>query len=286
MPRHLFRLRLAFGAFPAFAGSTLAAQMPEDIARERTEYQAWLTNAPTSPLAAIARQAVADELRLGPAGSDIPLPGLKEHRVFPDGRALVLETPAGKRLVRRDRPIRLGPYTLLLAGAPAGTALTVFGTTSRKQPPGYYPYDPSLVFTGPLIPPEGRARVRVLSADGLETEAGEAGSVVVPLGGETRLRVLRFAGANDEESELEIFFQDGTNGKGSYPAGRFVSLIPVPGGKYRLDFNRARNPFCAYSSVYPCPAPWRGNVLSVPVRAGERYTGGGLEAPPVIPQEK
>ena len=78
---------------------------------------------------------------------------------------------------------------------------------------------------------------------------------------------------NADESELEIFFRDGTNGRGSYPAGRFVSLVPAGDGQYRLDFNRARNPFCAYSSAYACPAPWRGNTIAADVSAGERYAG-------------
>ena len=64
---------------------------------------------------------------------------------------------------------------------------------------------------------------------------------------------------------------DGTSGTGSYPAGRFVTLAPIAGGRYRLDFNRSRNPFCAYNAAYPCPAPWRGNTIAVPVAAGERY---------------
>ena len=86
-------------------------------------------------------------------------------------------------------------------------------------------------------------------------------------------------GATEDESELEIYFRDGTSGKGSYPAGRFVSLIPLPGNRYALDFNRARNPFCAYNTVYPCPTPWRGNTLERPIAAGEKYAGGGLDAP-------
>jgi uncharacterized protein len=80
-----------------------------------------------------------------------------------------------------------------------------------------------------------------------------------------------------EESDLEIFFRDGTNGQGSYPAGRFVSLIPAGKDRFRLDLNRARNPFCAYSPAYACPLPWRGNAIAEPVRAGERYAGGGLD---------
>jgi uncharacterized protein (DUF1684 family) len=58
-----------------------------------------------------------------------------------------------------------------------------------------------------------------------------------------------------------------------------VSLVPTGDGRYRLDFNRARNPFCAYSSAFACPAPWRGNAIGAKVEAGERYSGGGLRVP-------
>ena len=81
----------------------------------------------------------------------------------------------------------------------------------------------------------------------------------------------RLPGQSAEEWELEIYFRDATSGRGSYPAGRFVSLQPLGSGRYLLDFNRARNPFCAYSSVYPCPVPWAGNTITGPVAAGERY---------------
>jgi len=115
--------------------------------------------------------------------------------------------------------------------------------------------------------------VRVLGADGVEVEATEAGTVPAAFSGIVqRLRVLRMPGASDEESELEIYFRDLTNGAGSYPSGRFVALIPKAGSGYILDLNRARNPFCAYNTVFPCPAPWRGNGLSVRVNAGERYS--------------
>jgi uncharacterized protein len=145
----------------------------------------------------------------------------------------------------------------------------------------YYPYARGLVFTGPMAPPERPGKVRVLAVDGVEAEAVEAGTVSVPIGGQTvRLRVRRIPTGVEDESELEIYFRDATNGEGTYPAGRFVPLLPLPDGRYRLDFNRARNPFCAYSSAFPCPAPWRGNTVEAKVEAGERYLGGGLSAPP------
>lgn len=259
--------------------STLSAQTPPDVAMERAGYLDWLKKAPNSPLLAVAQQAVGTGLRLGPPDADIPLAGLAEHRIAADGALLTVEGPEGKQQIGRGRPVRVGDYTLYLGNNPEGLVLTVFGPPTGKQPPGYYSYDPSLVFIGPLLRPVQPGTARVLGANGMEVQATEAGTVLVPLGGTTRLRVLRIPFAGSEESELEIFFRDETNGNGSYPAGRFVSLVPAGQGKFRLDFNRARNPFCAYSSAYPCPLPWRGNQVSAPVAAGERYVGGGLEAP-------
>ena len=264
----------ALGLVPA---SVLSAQLPRDLAMERTGYVVWLKEGRNSPLAAVAQQKVGEGLRLGPADADIPLPDIGEYRVYPIGSGLVLEGPGGKRPVGRGAPHRIGKYALYFTGPRPGTVLTVFGDSARKEPPGYYDYDGSMVFTGPLIRSKTNQRMQILASDGMEVEATEVGSFVVPLGGGASLRVLRIPIASGDESELEIFFRDASNGDGTYPAGRFVSLLPLANNQFRLDLNRARNPFCAYSSVYPCPVPWRGNTISVPVRAGERYAGGGLE---------
>ncbi|HEV8456354.1 MAG TPA: DUF1684 domain-containing protein [Gemmatimonadales bacterium] len=267
------------GVMLLLLAANLAAQVPPDLAAERAGYLAWLKTAPNSPLSAVAQQRVGEGVRLGPAEADIPLAGIEEYRVYPSGGGLVLEGPGGKRAIGRGRPYRIGKYALYLTGPQPGTVLTVFADGAGKEPPGYYDYDASLVFVGPLLRLKSPQQVRVLASDGMEVEATEVGTVVVPLGGRTSLRVFRIPVAGGDESELEIFFQDGTNGDGSYPAGRFVSLIPGADGKFRLDLNRARNPFCAYSPVYACPLPWGDNVIAEPVRAGERYSGGGLENP-------
>jgi hypothetical protein len=260
--------------------STLAAQTPPDVAMERSGYLAWLKKAPNSPLSAVAQQRIGDGVRLGPPEADIPLEGIENYRVYPSGGGLVLEGPGGERPIARGRPYRIGKYALYLTGPQPGTVLTVFADGAGKEPPGYYDYDASMVFIGPLLRPHSPQQVRVLTSDGMEAEATEAGTVVVPLGGRTSLRVLRIPVAGGDESELEIFFRDATNGDGSYPAGRFVSLTPAGQGRFRLDFNRSRNPFCAYNPVYACPLPWQGNVIAEAVRAGELYSGGGLENPP------
>jgi hypothetical protein len=265
-------VRWLLGLTLALLAPALEAQTPADIATERAGYTAWLKTAPNSPLAAIAQQAVGTGLSLGPPDADIPLTGIAEHRVAPNGPALTIKGPGYERPISRGHPFRIGRYALYLSGTTPGMTVTVFDDSSAREPPGYYDYDSAMVFTGPLLRLESPQKIRVLASDGVEAEAVEVGSFLVPLGDGTGLRVLRVPVAGSEESDLEIFFQDQTNGHGSYPAGRFVSLVPAGDGKYRLDFNRARNPYCAYSPVFPCPAPWRGNVVRAEVRAGERYS--------------
>ena len=252
---------------------SLPAQVSDALVRARSDYVSWLRTSPNSPFAAVAQQPIGAGLRLGPRDADLPLEGVPDHRLTTGGGRITLDGPEGKRVVPPARPVVIGGYTLVVDG-PVGTpVVTVFGKSRVERPVEYYPFDGSVVFTGPIIPPEGRGMVRILAPDGIEVEAIEAGSVVVPLDGHpTRLRVRRIP-TGGEESELEIYFRDETNGSGSYPAGRFVNLEPAGKGRYRLDFNRARNPFCAYSSAYACPAPWQGNSLPAKVEAGEKYGG-------------
>jgi hypothetical protein len=275
------RLIAALAAAGALAGPLAAQSPPPDLARERVAFVEWLGTAPNSPLGAVALQPIGPGIRLGPTDADVPLSGLVEHRVVERGGVVMLEGPAGSRALPAGRPVALGEYFVAAGGVPGRRVLTVYGPKRDGKDAGYYDYDPGLVFSGPMEPPERPGKVRVLALDGVESEAVEAGTVSVPIGGRAaRLRVRRIPTGVEDESELEIYFRDGTNGEGTYPAGRFVALVPLPDGRYRLDFNRARNPFCAYSSAYPCPAPWRGNTIEAKVEAGERYLGGGLSAPP------
>jgi hypothetical protein len=263
-----------------------SAQTATQVARDRADFAAWLASASTSPLAAIAQQPIGAGLRLGPPDADVPLAGVSEHRLSQLGGAVRLEGGDGGRTMPRGAPVPLGRFTLVADGPAGRSVLTVFGPHVSAKRPAFFAADPALVYSGPLSPPARPGTVRVLGIDGIEVDAAEAGSVIVPVGPErVRLRVRRIPTAGGEESDLEIYFRDATNGRGTYPAGRFVSLIPMGDGRYRLDFNRARNPFCAYSSAYPCPAPWPGNTISSPVTAGERY-GGAESAAPASPEPR
>ncbi len=239
---------------------------------QRGAYASWLASAPTSPLRAIAHQRVGTGLTLGPEGM-IVLAKVDPARVRLEGGRVVLEQGGQRQVLARGVPKVLGPYRLLTGGMTARTTLTVFGDASRAAKLSWYPVSRVPVDTVTLVPGSG-ARVTLLAPDGTDVEAIEAGSVVVKrFGAPATLTVRRFPGASNDESELEIFFRDSTNSAGSYPAGRFLALVPLGGDRYLADFNSARNPWCAYNTVFPCPAPWPGNMIRGKVEAGEKYGG-------------
>jgi hypothetical protein len=260
-----------------------AAQQParEVVEAEREEFAAWLRTAPLSPRRAVAVLVIGPGLSVGGREADIAIPDLPPHRIEERDGRLTLTGPSGSRPLRRGIPFALGEHRLV-AGGPVGRAtITVFAPGLRPgKDPLWFPYDPRHSQLVELTAPAEPAARRILAPDGVEVEATEAGTVTVTIGGRAyRLRVMRLPGDSDDETELEIYFRDATGDRETYPAGRFVALVPEA-GRYRLDFNRARNPYCAYNTVYPCPAPWRGNLIAAAVRAGERYAGGGLEPPP------
>jgi hypothetical protein len=255
----------------ALPGGALA-QQSSTLATERHSYAEWLTTAPTSPLAAVAMHRMAGPVTLGPDSSDIPLEGFGPATAVERNGAVILTGPDGKaRPLFRGRSVVMGPWTFQVQGVAGSSVLLVYGKPGGT-PPGWYPPDQHLTYTVPLDVPAASERRRVLTLDGIEVEAELAGYITVPLGRPiTRLQVMRLPVPGTEETELQVYFRDLTSGQGTYPAGRFVELTPAEGGRYRMDFNRARNPYCAYSSVYPCPVPWSGNSIPSAVEAGEKY---------------
>jgi len=250
-----------------------------EVLRERAAYEEWLATSPVSPRRAIARPVLGDGLTLGPGDADVPLAGLSLAQLEEVGGTVRLRHEGTTRVLPRGRETALGAYRLVPLGRAGRTVVAIYGGALRGKAPSWYDYDPRLVLEATLEPPAQPGRVRVGTVDGLEAEATEAGTFAGALAGTGFRFTVRRVPADAEDAELEIHFRDATNGLGTYDAGRFVALEPLGNGRYRLDFNRARNPFCAYSSAFPCPAPWRGNAVTLPITAGERYAGGGLVVP-------
>jgi uncharacterized protein len=282
-------MRQASGGTPLRAALALlwvvlpaAAQSRGVVQRERTAFAEWLRSSPVSPWRAVVVRSIGGGLSLGPDSADIPLAGLAAARLTERSGRVLLRTGANELGLSRDRIQTVEGWRLIVSGPPGRTTVTVFAAAPARERKklSYFDYAAAAVQVVTLRPATTPRAQRLMTQDGVEIEATDAGTVEVSLGSSRRsLAVMRLPGATEDESELEIYFRDATSGKTTYPAGRFVSLIPRPDGRYTLDFNRARNPFCAYNTVYPCPSPWRGNSLAEAIRAGERYSGGGLEVP-------
>lgn len=71
---------------------------------------------------------------------------------------------------------------------------------------------------------------------------------------------------------LFVPFGDATSGFESYGGGRYMEFnIPdIKNNKVTLDFNKAYNPYCAYTTGFNCPIPPVENIVRIPVAAGEK----------------
>lgn len=78
------------------------------------------------------------------------------------------------------------------------------------------------------------------------------------------------------KDHLFLPFTDETNRKETYGGGRYIDLDAkeIGNNQIEIDFNKAYNPYCAYSDGYRCPVPPEENDLQLAVQAGEKmYTG-------------
>lgn len=75
---------------------------------------------------------------------------------------------------------------------------------------------------------------------------------------------------------LFLPFMDTTNGEESYGGGRYIDIMKqdLKNSSFSLDFNKAYNPWCAYSDGFNCPIPPLENHLEFAVTAGEAYFKG------------
>lgn len=83
------------------------------------------------------------------------------------------------------------------------------------------------------------------------------------------LRLIRLPMFRDY---LFLPFKDLTNAKSTYGGGRYLDfrIGDIQNGKLLIDFNKAYNPYCAFSDGYTCPIPPFENHLLVKVKAGEK----------------
>lgn len=135
----------------------------------------------------------------------------------------------------------------------------------------YYPINPELRFRAKLNRYTGPKQIRLGTNTGEIRSGLRYGYFDFQVEKRAcRLNVYKLEDAADLGASLFIPFRDATSGSETYGAGRYIDLMENTSGIYDLDFNRAYNPFCAYSNKFSCPLPPVENTLEVPIRAGEK----------------
>ncbi len=76
-----------------------------------------------------------------------------------------------------------------------------------------------------------------------------------------------------EDRDLFIVFTDGTSGRLTYGAGRFLSAKLREDGTTTLDFNKSTTPPCGFTPFATCPLAPPENALLVDISAGEQFSG-------------
>ena len=128
----------------------------------------------------------------------------------------------------------------------------------------WFPIQEQYRIVAKFVPFDKRASLSLPDSDGSERQYPSPGYVSFTLDG----RPLTL---QPIELGKTLFFvlRDGTSGRESYGAGRFLIADPPENGTVVLDFNKATNPLCDYNSFVICPMPPRQNRLSPRILAGE-----------------
>lgn len=136
----------------------------------------------------------------------------------------------------------------------------------------YYPPDMRYRIIADLHPIQQKKTVILTTNNGKEQRYVEYAYAKFRLEGAVhKLLILEIADMGPFRGKLFLAFGDETSVRETYGAGRYLDVTKTPGSNtIKLDFNLAYNPYCAYNDSFTCPLPPRENILSIPIRAGEK----------------
>lgn len=172
--------------------------------------------------------------------------------------------------------LSVGPVDLLLLKRGGRLALRVKDKNSALRKKfthlSWYPIQEDWRITAKFIPLPEPAKLVLDTIIGEQETAQSPGYVEFQRSGQTyKLQAV------GQGKGLFFVIRDLTSGKTTYGASRFLYVdAPKEDGTVILDFNKAQNPPCAFTSYATCPLPPPQNRLQLAVEAGEqKYEGSG-----------
>lgn len=133
----------------------------------------------------------------------------------------------------------------------------------------YYPHNPALDLVVTVEPFAAQTPVQIQTTSGSVQTFTRWGQFTFEVDGQPARLTLY-------EADYGFFlpFVDAGAGTETYPAGRYLEPEPLSDGSFRVDFNQAYNPYCAYNDGWTCPITPPENRLTVAIRAGEMLPAG------------
>ena len=136
----------------------------------------------------------------------------------------------------------------------------------------YYPINPKWQVEARLEPYQPQKIIPITNVLSMTDDEISPGALAFEVDGTTyRVDPILEKG----ETDLFVIIADGTTGKETYGAGRYLYVSPPDkAGKVVIDFNKAYSPPCAFTNYATCPLPPPQNHLPFRIEAGEKkYSG-------------
>jgi hypothetical protein len=145
-------------------------------------------------------------------------------------------------------------------------------TTITFKPLNYYEPNPDFIFKSKLIQYDVQDTVSILGTKGETRPAILLGFLELKKDDKVHKVNVYKSFSRTGEPYYSIWFTDQTTGEETYGVGRYLDfeLNDHPEFVYTIDFNKAYNPYCAYSSLFTCPIPRVEDYIDMEIEAGEK----------------
>jgi uncharacterized protein (DUF1684 family) len=203
--------------------------------------------------------------------------GVARLTAAPGVHLLINGKPSSRQVLQsdaRDHPdvVTLGSlsFAVIQRGPRTGIRLRDPDSAARRQFSGlhWFPIDDRFLIHARWHPYNPPHKIAITNVLGMTEEDTTPGYAEFELAGKPwRLEPTA------EGNTMFFTFRDGTTGKETYPSGRFLYTDMPKNGEVILDFNKAHNPPCAFTSFATCPLPPRQNTVGALVTAGEKKYG-------------
>jgi uncharacterized protein (DUF1684 family) len=145
-------------------------------------------------------------------------------------------------------------------------------TSISFKPLNYYQPNPDFVFKSKLFYKEKPDTVIIMGTKGEPRTVIVIGYVELKKDNKVYKVNIYKGFSRTGSAYYSIWFTDKTTGKETYCVGRYLDfeLNPDRDFIYTIDFNKAYNPYCAYTPMYTCPIPREEDYIDMSIEAGEK----------------